>query len=388
MPDEILAILAPRLGMVSETFVRRHIIDIFPGRTVVAARQVVDGGWSVPAPVLNLRAQRQGIGALVRPFGLWQLDRRGQALRVFLREHEVTVVMGEWLNFTTSWYPVLRDLGLRFYAHAHGYDISAAALTSRTNRVLYHNLHAMDGIITVSHLARERLIRTCGLDPAKIHVVPCGVDIPPMIDRSQRDGPVVCLQVGRLTEKKSPLNTLRAFHRAYRECPELRLEFIGDGSQRETSERFCAEHGLRQVVTFHGSRPPSFVQERLRAADIFLLHSLRARDGDEEGLPVAILEAMAHGLPVISTRHGGIPEAVLDDITGCLVDEGDWEAMGRQLLELARDPARRLALGREGYARTAAGFSADHEIRQLRALLLGERASGRVAAGVTVTSNK
>jgi len=380
MPDEILAILAPRLGMVSETFVRRHINDILPGRTVVAARQVVEGGWSVPTPVLNLRAQPQGIGALVRPLGLWRLDRRGQALRAFLREYGVTAVMGEWLNFTASWYPVLRDLGLRFYAHAHGYDISAAALASRTNRVLYQNLHAMDGIITVSHLARERLVQTCGLDPAKIHVVPCGVDIPPPIDRGRPDGPVLCLQVGRLTEKKSPLNSLRAFDHAYRECPELRLEFIGDGSQREACEHYCREHGLQQVVTFYGSRPPSFVQERLREADIFLLHSLRACDGDEEGLPVAILEAMAHGLPVVSTRHAGIPEAVTDGVTGCLVDEGDWEGMGRRLLALARDPALRLALGTEGRTRAAAGFSADHEIRQLRALLLGERASDRIAA--------
>ncbi|MHB0939117.1 MAG: glycosyltransferase family 4 protein [Armatimonadota bacterium] len=380
MVDQVLAILAPRLGVVSETFVRRHICEILPGRTVVAARQVAQDGWVVPAPLLNLRAYPQGIGALVRPFGWWRLDRRGQALRTFLREHGVTAVMGEWLNFTASWYPVLRGLGLRFYAHSHGYDISAAALASRRNLVLYRHLHAMDGIITVSRLARERLIQTCGLDPSKIHVIPCGVEIPPLPDRRRQGGPVICLQVGRLTEKKGPLHTLQAFAGVYRQCPELRLEFIGDGAQRAACERFCAEHGLAQVVTLYGSRPPSFVQERLREADIFLLHSLRARDGNEEGLPVAILEAMAHGLPVISTRHGGIPEAVADGATGCLVKEGDWEDMGRHLLALARDPARRLALGLEGRARAMASFSAEHEIRQLRALLLGGRSADRVAA--------
>ena len=364
--------------MVSETFVRRHITDMLPGRTVVATRQVEDG-WGVPAPVLNLRACRQGIGALVRPFGLWRLDRRGRALRAFLREHGVTAVMGEWLNFTAAWYPVLRGLGLRVYAHAHGYDVSAAALASRTNRLLYRCLREVDGVIIVSHLARERLIRTCGLDPAKVHVVPCGVDIPPPVDRPRRET-VTCLHVGRLTEKKSPLNTLRAFETAYRACPALRLELVGDGAQREASERFCTEQDLLPVVTFHGSRPPEFVRERLREADLFLLHSVRARDGNEEGLPVAILEAMAHGLPVLSTRHGGIPEAVLDGTTGCLVDEGDWEGMSRHLLALARDPAQRLALGRAGRARALADFSAEREIRRLRVLLLGEGIREQAAA--------
>jgi len=364
------AILTPRYGTASETFVRRHIADICPDRTVVAARQVEEAGWSLPAPLLNLRACPQGIGALVRPFGLWRLDRRGQALRAFLRAHGVTVAMAEWLNFAAAWFPVLRGLGLRCYAHAHGYDVSAAALASRANRLLYRPLRALDGIITVSRLTRERLLGEIGLDPDRVHVVPCGVDIPPLVDRPPAAGPVVCLCVGRLVEKKSPLDTLRAFAHARRHGADLRLEFIGDGPLRAACERFCAERGLQPLVTFHGSRPPAFVQERLRAADMFALHSARAADGDEEGLPVAILEGMAHALPVVSTRHAGIPEAVTDGETGFLVAEHDWEGMGHRLLALARYPALRRNLGLAARARADAHFSAPREIARLRAIML------------------
>jgi glycosyltransferase involved in cell wall biosynthesis len=100
------------------------------------------------------------------------------------------------------------------------------------------------------------------------------------------------------------------------------------------------------------------VQRLLSEADIFLQHSMTdPQTGDEEGLPVAILEAMAHGLPVVSTRHAGIPEAILDGVTGYLVNEGESALMAECLVTLARDVDLRQRMGEQGWLRAKELFS-------------------------------
>jgi glycosyltransferase involved in cell wall biosynthesis len=112
------------------------------------------------------------------------------------------------------------------------------------------------------------------------------------------------------------------------------------------------------------------VQVLLAESDIFLQHSRRdPATGDEEGLPVAVLEAMSHGLAIVTTRHGGIPEAIEDGATGFLVDEGDYDGMAARIVELARDPALRQELGARARARHAAEFSWEQERERMLELL-------------------
>jgi glycosyltransferase involved in cell wall biosynthesis len=118
-------------------------------------------------------------------------------------------------------------------------------------------------------------------------------------------------------------------------------------------------------------QPLEFVKQRLAAADMFLLHSVTGSRGDEEGLPVAILEGMAYALPVISTRHAGIPEAVVDGETGVLVDEGDEDGMARAIRDIAAQPMLRRKMGERGYRRARDMFSAEREIRLLREVMFG-----------------
>src|SRR5207249_2345004 len=112
------------------------------------------------------------------------------------------------------------------------------------------------------------------------------------------------------------------------------------------------------AVTLHGDQAPPFVDGLLAGADVFMQHSMRDPEtGDEEGLPVAILEAMAHGLPVVSTVHAGIPEAVVDGATGRLSAEGDVDAMALHLAHLAEDREERLRLGTAGWRRARDRFT-------------------------------
>jgi Glycosyl transferases group 1 len=101
-------------------------------------------------------------------------------------------------------------------------------------------------------------------------------------------------------------------------------------------------------VTFLGEQPHDVVAAELRGARAFVQHSITAVDGDSEGLPNSVLEASATGIPVVSTRHAGIPEIVVDGTTGYLVDEHDVPAMVTQMERLLGDPALAATLGRAG----------------------------------------
>jgi glycosyltransferase involved in cell wall biosynthesis len=108
----------------------------------------------------------------------------------------------------------------------------------------------------------------------------------------------------------------------------------------------------------------------MQEADIFLQHSMTDFDsGDEEGLPVAILEAMADALPIVSTKHAGIPEAVEEGRTGFLVEEGDSTEMAQRIISLAKDPENRIQFGYSGWEKAKEQFSWERERKELCELM-------------------
>jgi colanic acid/amylovoran biosynthesis glycosyltransferase len=288
--------------------------------------------------------------------------------------------MGEYLDCSLRWAQNVQAVGARFFGHAHGYDVSRR-LRDPEWRAKYLRYNQADGVITVSEFSKARLV-AIGLDAEKIHVIPCGVDVPPQTKRPSSGGAVRCLAVGRMVGKKAPILTLDAFRRAALKDPTLRLDYIGEGDLLPAAHEFVRAFCLQDRVTLHGGQSHETVRRLMKEADIFVQHSITDPDsGDEEGLPVAILEAMAHGLPVVSTRHAGIPECVTDGENGFLVDEGSSTAMGTRLAQLARDPALRLRMGEIGWHRALRSFSWERERSELlRVLDLDpEGGSGRKA---------
>jgi glycosyltransferase involved in cell wall biosynthesis len=145
---------------------------------------------------------------------------------------------------------------------------------------------------------------------------------------------------------------------------------VGSGVLLPAARQFVQAFGLSGRVTFHGATSHEIVKQLMRQADIFLQHSVTDPEtGDEEGLPVAIQEAMAFALPVISTRHAGIPEAVVEGGTGCLVNEGDVSAMAGDIVTLARDPGLRQRMGTAGWERAKEHFSWERSRDQLLSAL-------------------
>lgn len=358
-----LAIFSPRVGVPSETFIRRHIEGLLPDGTVVITRRVLPAGqrtWNVEHPVLDLSQLRpglleRGIRSAARAIQWPSADHLESAARRFLRQHEVEVIMGEFLDASLQWANVAKDLGIRFLAHAHGYDVSAR-LREPAWRSEYLRYNAADGVITMSHASRDQLLEL-GLVPSKVHVIPYGVDVPAVPPARAAHDTVRCLAVGRMIEKKAPIVALDAFRRALEMYPNLRLDFVGAGALFPAAEQFVQAFHLGSHVTLHGQKRNEEVQRMMQDADVFIQHSVTAADGNQEGLPVSILEAMAHALPVVATNHAGIPEAVDHGHTGFLVGEGDSETMAGFIDRLARNHDLRRTMGNAGWLRAEERFS-------------------------------
>lgn len=347
-----LAIFANDLGA---SFIDVHIHELNPGRTVAVGRYGADAAlaniWPVSVPVFRVDRWTLGLSVrLARRMGVSELRMRDAAVERFLRRHNVTVVLGEYLDEFLDFVPLLNRMGLPYIVQGHGIDVSASLRKPgmAEKYLIYESARA---ILTRSEFHRQRLIKL-GLPASKIHVNFGGVQVPAVPPQRGREASKRFLAVGVMVPKKGPIYMLEAFRRAAGQDPEIRLDYIGGGPLYPAARQFVQACGLTNRVRLHGVAPEETKQRLLQECGVFVQHSLTNPDtGDEEGLPAAIQEAMAHSMAVVSTRHAGIPEAVIEGETGLLVDEGDVDGMARAMLEATSSAA---GFGAAGYQRAVA----------------------------------
>jgi len=196
----------------------------------------------------------------------------------------------------------------------------------------------------------RRMLLEAGASQANTTVHHMGIDSREVSYRweSWEGSQLIVTTVCRLVEKKGVEFALRALASLTASHPQLdwRYDIVGDGPLRTDLETLAAELGLTARVTFLGSLPHMEVKRRLRMAHLFLLPSVTASDGDMEGIPVALMEAMAAGLIAVSTHHSGIPELIEDGETGLLAPERDVSVLAGKLAWAAEHPqeCERIAL--------------------------------------------
>ncbi|MEO7522920.1 MAG: glycosyltransferase, partial [Ferruginibacter sp.] len=171
--------------------------------------------------------------------------------------------------------------------------------------------------------------------------------------------------VGRFVEKKAPEQTINAFKKVVGEFPDARLVMAGDGFLLGPSKALAESLGLQNNIEFPGALSREAVQQLFTRSIAFIQHSVVAKNGDSEGTPVAILEAQAAGLPVISTFHAGIPEVVANEETGLLVEENDVEGMAKNMLRILKEKDLAKALGNAGRKRIGECFSMEKHLSAL-----------------------
>ncbi|UCI07719.1 glycosyltransferase [Mesorhizobium sp. B1-1-8] len=212
--------------------------------------------------------------------------------------------------------------------------------------------------LPVNAFFRDALIEA-GAAPEKVLVHHMGVRPGEMEYRwrSWEHDTIRFISVCRLTEKKGIGYALRALASLPRR--DWIYSVIGGGELLEGLKRLAVELGIADRVSFLGPRPHAEVKQRLRDAHVFVLPSVGARDGDIEGIPVALMEAMAAGLTVVSTYHSGIPELIEDGKTGFLAPERDVAALARKLTWIAENPKLCEPIALAARRKIEADFNAD-----------------------------
>ncbi len=177
--------------------------------------------------------------------------------------------------------------------------------------------------------------------------------------------------VGRLIPKKGFPDLIRACRLLAESGTRFVCEIFGDGPLERELRLQIEEAGLQERVRLVGAQPQQEIRKRLARANVFVLPSVRDRDGGMDNLPTVIMEAMASGLPVVSTAIGGIPEMVLDNQTGFLVTPGDVLALASAIEKLVNDRPLARRLGLAGYQRAEQLFDIEKNARDLYALITG-----------------
>lgn len=220
----------------------------------------------------------------------------------------------------------------------HGADVMLKAASPDYAKRLRRVFQAAPLILARSRSLERRLI-ALGCPPERIRINRTGVPLQqfPMIRReAPRNGAWHFLQACRLIPKKGLTTCLRAFALYLKAHPRAELFIAGKGPLQPTLEALASELGIGEHVHFTGFLSQPDLLALYHRCHIFLHPSEMLADENQEGIPNSILEAMATGLPVLATRHGGIPEAVEDGRCGLLVEERDYEALAAEMQKITR----------------------------------------------------
>jgi glycosyltransferase involved in cell wall biosynthesis len=310
------------------------------------------------------------------------IDRKCAArLDAFSKQHQVDILHAHQY---TPFFQAMLSRGLAgkrpvlFTEHGRHFPDRPSRKRSIANRLM---LRSNDRLVGCGRAVRQALIDNEGLPADRVQVIYNGVDLDALAaapsdaratirsEFGMGADDFVAVLVARLHQLKDHQTALRAVELARKTIPELRLLLAGDGEERPFIEQTIRDSQLEDGVTLAGSR--SDVASLLAASDAFLMTSI------SEGIPLTIIEAMAAGLPVVSTAVGGIPEMIEHGTTGLLAQAGDHQALADALIQLHRNPDQRSQIAEAGRQRARQQFSLNAMLdgyRQLYEEMLGVKA--------------
>jgi glycosyltransferase involved in cell wall biosynthesis len=296
-----------------------------------------------------------------------------EALADWLRVHGIRVLLAQYGVCGAAVAPACRIAGVRLVVHFHGFDASRRSILE-TYAELYREMFSVaQAVIAVSKPMCAKLA-AISCPESKLVYNPYGVQDHFFTVRPSFRDPVFVF-VGRFVEKKGPLLTLEAFRSVHEMQPSAKLWMAGDGPLLSACRDTVRIYGLENAVMFPGILRHDMVSAFLQRGWAFIQHSMQAESGDSEGTPVAILEAAAAGLPVVSTRHAGIPEAVQDEVSGLLVDEGDVAGMSAAMCRLLKNPGLARRMGEAGRLHMREWYTMKRYLATLEAALAGNTAT-------------
>ena len=367
MPFPRICIASANRWQFSQTFIRAHV-ERLPAEIKVLGS--FKSGYGDAQCLLSLRFEREinELSRIIRRKALTSLPNFG--VRRYLRRHRVDAVLAEFGPTATLLANDCEAVGIPLIAHFHGYDAYSHRILA-TYRDPYIRLFSTASAIVVVSRHMQSHLETLGAPPAKLFRNPCGVDLDLFCGGSPVTVGPDFLVVGRFVEKKAPEVTLGAFRRTLDACPAAHLTMVGDGPLLRPAKTLAERLGMLDAVDFPGVLTHTEVADSMRRARAFVHHAVTGLNGDREGTPVSVLEAAASGLPVVGTVHGGIPDFVLHERTGYLVEERDADTMSAHMISLARNPKLAASLGAAGQTLVRENGSISRSIARLWQIIRG-----------------
>jgi glycosyltransferase involved in cell wall biosynthesis len=403
-----IAYLAPEIPALSATFVYNEILSLEKkGVLIVPISVHVPASPAVEETLHSLRARtiylyRQSAWTFLKSNLKWLLKSplrylhtcrltmsdafkvglaghvgRGLFYRFFVASRVADILVGEncW-HLHTHFAHIPTDIamyasslsGVPFSFTAHANDLFERGW------LLKEKVTRAKVAMTISEYNR-RFFTQQGADESKIKIVRCGVESDG--DRTDKEkgrnaSPTIG-SLGRLVEKKGMDTLIFALADIHGAGVDFRLEIAGDGPQREALERLASEQGIGSKVVFRGPIPHDEVFAWLGSLDLFVLACRRDRQGDQDGIPVVLMEAMAAGIPVISTHISGIPELIEDGISGMLAEPNDPKGLSEKIKDVVTNPAMASSLAGAARRRIREEFDVDVNAERLRNLFREER---------------
>ncbi|HBT4851198.1 TPA: glycosyltransferase [Klebsiella pneumoniae] len=266
----------------------------------------------------------------------------------------------------------LRELGVldgKIVTIFHGFDISIKDVLARYKKQ-YSNLFAQgDLFFPISHLWKEKMI-SLGCEPSKIEVIRMGIHVEEFVYKGRDIKNILnIVSVCRLIEKKGIEYSIRACSRLKENNIPFNYTIVGYGPLESSLRSLIEQLGLTDVVTITGFQSQSNVKAILDKSNVFVLPSITSENGDMEGIPVALMEAMASGLPVVSTYHSGIPELIENNISGYLCDEKNIEQISEKLIFIYNNPQSVLSATVNARTKIEESFNIDIEYNKMTSLM-------------------
>ena len=282
----------------------------------------------------------------------WQIsDRELRVLQGILSKTDARLLHIYFGQIAVHLLPLIRSWKKPSIVSFHGADVTVDMNKPAYRETTRQMLDAVNLVLVRSESLRRAVIHL-GCDERKVEIQRTGI---PLDEFPFRERNFVAaakewrfVQAGRLIEKKGLPVTLRAFALFLRQHPDANLTIAGEGPLLGQLQNLTGELNINGRVSFTGFMSQEQLREIYYASHIFLHPSQTGHDGNQEGIPNSMLEAMASGLPVFATRHGGIPEAIENGASGVLVSERDYEKFAAALLDAAKDPGFLSRIARNG----------------------------------------
>jgi colanic acid/amylovoran biosynthesis glycosyltransferase len=263
----------------------------------------------------------------------------------------------------------LKHLGLvkKLVVTFHGHDVSRALVSGVSNP--YESVFQQADLILPISDRWYGALSNLGAPTARMSVHRVGIDVSKFRYKVRKATPgrLRIVTTARFTEKKGIRYAVEAVAKAKEKAPNLQIQYdiVGEGELLEEIRELITSLGLMASIKLHGAKSHSEVRVLLDDADIFMLPSVTASDGDQEGIPVALMEAMASGIPVVTTKHSGIPELVEDGVSGYLSSEKDSDSLAESILKLVGNPEKWAVLGAAGRAKVEREFNLETQNNRL-----------------------